>query len=78
MVAQGSSWDACLAIITTNSLIGMGNRIGEGEGHLCVPGAPKTLQGYYNGCCSTMAPMYTLPKLIFSQQLMQSGIWRAG
>lgn len=62
MLAQGSSWDACLVIITTNSFDRKGKQ--EREAHLYVPGAPKTLRGYQILCFSIMAPMYILSKLI--------------
>lgn len=60
MLVQGSSWSACPAIITTNSLDRKRKQEMEREAHLCVPGAPETHRGYYSLCFSIMAPMYIL------------------
>lgn len=48
MLVQGSSWDECLAIITTNSFDQKRKQEGEREACLYVPGASETLRGYYN------------------------------
>lgn len=43
MRVRGSSWDACLAIITPNSSDQKGKQEGESEAHPCVPGALETV-----------------------------------
>lgn len=55
IVVEGSSWDACLAVITANSCDWEGR-----QENWCVPGAPETHTCYVSLCCFILWHLYLL------------------